>query len=212
MNEKKWLYLEFLFLFVLLPLSFLIAYPIAIKAVLTILSFGYIIWYLSSNKAFTFYISPSLWKPFLKQVAIRFLVVIILMTGFTYFFYNDTFFNVLLNNPKLWFFILFVYSFFSVTFQELVYRTFFFKRYQQLFPKKEILIVANAFVFSLAHIFLKNILVLFLTFIGGIAFALTYYRSKSTTLVCIEHALYGFWLFTVGLGEILAFPGDEMQF
>ena len=74
------------------------------------------------------------------------------------------------------------------------------------------MIVVNAFVFSLAHIFLKNILVLFLTFIGVIAFALTYYTSKSTTLVCIEHALYGFWLFTVGLGEILAFPGAEIQF
>ncbi|MAK35391.1 MAG: CPBP family intramembrane metalloprotease, partial [Flavobacteriaceae bacterium] len=29
------------------------------------------------------------------------------------------------------------------------------------------------------------------------------------TLVTIEHALYGNWLFTVGMGQMLAFPGME---
>jgi membrane protease YdiL (CAAX protease family) len=67
----------------------------------------------------------------------------------------------------------------------------------------------NAIVFSLAHIFFKNTLVLVLTFIGGLLFAYTFVKTKSTTLVSIEHALYGNWLFTVGMGEMLAFPGQE---
>jgi hypothetical protein len=28
-------------------------------------------------------------------------------------------------------------------------------------------------------------------------------------LVSIEHAIYGNWLFTVGMGQMLAFPGME---
>jgi len=46
-----------------------------------------------------------------------------------------------------------------------------------------------------------------LTFIGGVLFAYTYQKTKSTALVAIEHAVYGNWLFTVGMGEMLAFPG-----
>jgi len=119
-------------------------------------------------------------------------------------YYNELFFKVLLVNPKLWVLILFVYCFFSVTFQDLIYRTFFFNKYQVLFPNKKKLIIVNALVFSLAHIFLKSSLVLALTFVEGILFSVTYFRTKSTTLVCVEHAVYGFWLFTVGLGQLLA--------
>jgi len=59
--------------------------------------------------------------------------------------------------------------------------------------------------------FLKSSLVLVMTFVGGALFSLTYFKTKSTTLVCIEHAIYGFWLFTVDLGQLLAFPGVEME-
>jgi len=45
-----------------------------------------------------------------------------------------------------------------------------------------------------------------LTFVGGILFALTFQKTKSTLLVSIEHAIYGCWLFTVGMGEMLGFP------
>jgi membrane protease YdiL (CAAX protease family) len=69
--------------------------------------------------------------------------------------------------------------------------------------------IINAVLFSLAHIFFKNTLVLILTFIGGFLFIHTYSKTKSTTLVSIEHALYGNWLFTIGMGLILAFPGME---
>jgi membrane protease YdiL (CAAX protease family) len=64
----------------------------------------------------------------------------------------------------------------------------------------------NAALFSLAHVFFKNALVMLLTFTGGILFALTFRKTKSTLLVSIEHSIYGCWLFTVGMGEILGFP------
>lgn len=61
-------------------------------------------------------------------------------------------------------------------------------------------------MFSLGHIFFRNTLVLVLTFFGGLLFAITYSKTKSTLLVSIEHAIYGSWLFTVGMGDMLGFP------
>ena len=42
--------------------------------------------------------------------------------------------------------------------------------------------------------------------IGGLLFAFTYSKTKSTLFVLIEHTLYGCWLYTVGMGEMLGFP------
>ncbi|MFW5694735.1 MAG: hypothetical protein ACOCYB_06180 [Alkalispirochaeta sp.] len=39
-------------------------------------------------------------------------------------------------------------------------------------------------------------------------FSRTWLRSRSALAVSIEHALYGFWLFTVGLGSYFAFSGS----
>jgi len=102
--------------------------------------------------------------------------------------------------------ILFIYSFFSVYPQELIFRTFYFQRYECLFQNKNLFIFINATVFALAHLFFKNSLVIVLTFLGGLLFAFTYKKTKSTLLVTIEHAIYGCWLFTVGMGEMLGFP------
>jgi len=209
--EKLNLKIEFLWLFLILPVSFLFAYPVVLKIIFTVVSFGFVVVYLWKNKVFNFKVQSHFWKSFLKTTAVRFLVIAFVITTFTYVYYNELLFKVLLVNPKLWVLILFVYCFFSVTFQELLYRTFFFKRYQVLFPNKKVIILVNALVFSLAHIFLKSSLVLVLTFVGGVLFSLTYFKSKSTTLVCIEHAIYGIWLFTAGLGQLLAFPGSEVE-
>jgi len=76
-----------------------------------------------------------------------------------------------------------------------------------MIKNKWLFLFINAILFSLAHLFLRSVLVQLLTFVGGILFAYTYQKTKSNTLVSIEHAIYGNWLFTVGMGEMLAFPG-----
>ncbi len=98
------------------------------------------------------------------------------------------------------------YSLFSVYPQEIIYRTFYFKRYSALFKNEKLFIFVNALVFSLAHLFFKSSLVIVLTFLGGLLFALTYLKTKSILLVSIEHAIYGCWLFTAGMGSMLGFP------
>lgn len=199
--------IEFLILFMCLPLSFTYSYALEIKMAVGILGFIYVILVLlvtevKKNKI----ISHLNFKKFFKETIYKLLVIVIITTVFVWFTNKGLLFNVLLNKPKLWLIILFVYSFFSVFPQELIYRTFYFKRYNVLFKNETVFILINAIMFSLAHIFFKSFLVMLLTFIGGLLFAYTYNKTKSTLLVSIEHAIYGCWLFTVGMGDMLGFP------
>lgn len=207
MKEKLRLIVEFGWLYFVLPLSYLLDYSIYLKLALAGISLFFVFRFLWKQKAFNFLYNPNDLKPFFKTMVIRFAVIAFVLTLLTYFFYKELFFAVPTNNPKLWLIVLLVYSFFSVTIQEIVYRTFFFERYTLIFKNIKGLVFMNALVFSICHVLFKNELVLILTFIGGILFALTYLKTKSTLLVCIEHAVYGFWLFTVGIGSLIGFPG-----
>lgn len=207
MNSVSYKLTEFFIIFVLVPISFAVTYPIWIKMVIGIVGFAYIIFILLRVEKNKFKIAPNLnWVSFWKQTFLHLMVIIAVTTAYVWFTDKSLLFNVMFNNTKLWVFILFVYSLFSVYPQELIYRTFFFQRYKSLFKSETLFIIVNAALFSLAHIFFKNTLVMFLTFIGGILFALTFRKTKSTLLVSIEHAIYGCWLFTVGMGTMLGFP------
>ena len=169
--------------------------------------FLYIIFVLLRIEKNKFKTAPNLnWKVFWKQTIIKLLVIALITTVFVWVTDKKTLFNVLLNKPGLWIMILFIYSLFSVYPQELIYRTFFFQRYAELFKSNNLLIFINAIVFSLGHIFFRNTLVLVLTFLGGLLFAVSFNKTKSTLLVSVEHAIYGCWLFTVGMGDMLGFP------
>jgi membrane protease YdiL (CAAX protease family) len=198
---------ELLFLFVGVPVSFALEFPIWIKMIIGLLGFGYVVFVLLRIEKNQFKISDSLnWKQFWKQTLLKLIVIAIVTTLYMWIFDSSNLYNVIRNKPMLWVVILFIYSLFSVYPQELIYRTFFFQRYEALFKSDLLFILINASLFSLAHLFFRNALVIVLTFLGGILFALTYKKTKSTLLVSIEHAIYGCWLFTVGMGEMLGFP------
>ncbi|MFH6770241.1 CPBP family intramembrane glutamic endopeptidase [Gaetbulibacter aquiaggeris] len=198
---------EFFFIFILIPVSFAVPYSPWIKLGVGSTGFIYIIYVLLKVEKEPFKATPHLdWKLFWKQTLVKLLIIISLTTLFVWITNKEAFFNVLLNKPILWGVVLLIYSIFSVYPQELVYRTFFFKRYELLFTNTNQLIFVNAIVFSLGHIFFKNTLVIILTFLGGLLFAFTFKKTKSTVLVSIEHAIYGCWLFTVGMGAMLGFP------
>ncbi len=85
--------------------------------------------------------------------------------------------------------------------QEIVYRSFFFKRYGNLFKNKKVLIFVNAFLFSFAHIIYLNPIVVIFTFIGGLLMAISYAQHQSLFKVSVEHGLYGNIVFSSGLGN-----------
>lgn len=207
MPSTNYKLIELFLIFVIVPISFTLSYPVWIKMTIGILGFLYIIYVLLKVEKNKFKMASNLnWKQFWKRTFLHLLIIIAVTTVYVWLTDKSQLFNVMLSNSKLWIFILFFYSLFSVYPQELIYRTFFFQRYQTLFKSDWLFIIINAALFSLAHIFFKNTLVMFLTFIGGILFALTFKKTKSTLLVSIEHAIYGCWLFTVGMGNMLGFP------
>ena len=198
---------EFFLIFILVPISFALSFAIWIKMVIGITGFLYVIYVLLRVENNKFKLREHInWTQFWQRTLIKLIVIIAITTLYMFFVDINMLFIVVKTKPSFWLMILFIYSFFSVYPQELIYRTFFFQRYESLFRSNLVFILVNAAVFSLAHIFFKSTLVMFLTFTGGILFALTFKKTKSTLLVSIEHAIYGCWLFTVGMGAILGFP------
>ena len=207
MKSVTYKLVEFFVLFIVFPISLALKYAIQIKLILGFLGFLYVLYVLLKVNKNTFKIDETVhWKRFWKRTLIKFVLIVIITTLFVWFTNKDALFNVVLNKPWLWLIILFVYAFLSVYPQELIYRTFFFQRYENLFKNENLFLFVNAIVFSLGHIFFRNTLVIVLTFLGGLLFAFTFTKTRSTLLVSIEHAIYGSWLFTVGMGNMLGFP------
>ena len=207
MQSVNYRLVEFFIIFVLVPVSFAIYYPLWVKALVAVLGFAYVLFVLLRVEKNKFKITKNInWKSFFKHTFLKCIGIAFLTSLFVYFTDKSLLFTIVINKPLLWLMILFIYSFFSVYPQELIYRTFYFERYDRLFQNKNLFIFVNAIVFSLAHLFFRNSLVIILTFLGGLLFAFTYKKTKSTLLVTIEHAIYGCWLFTVGMGEMLGFP------
>jgi uncharacterized protein len=70
-----------------------------------------------------------------------------------------------------------------------------------LFPARWETILASAAAFAFLHIIFRNPIAPVLTFFGGILFAFRYAQTGSLATSSFEHALYGCWLFTIGLGQ-----------
>lgn len=102
-----------------------------------------------------------------------------------------------------WLLLLLVYPVFSVLPQELIYRTFFFHRYKKIIPRKYTRAWLSALAFAWAHIIYGNWVAVALAFGGGLLFAFTYAKSRSTLACVVEHSVWGLWLFSFGLGTYL---------
>jgi membrane protease YdiL (CAAX protease family) len=104
-------------------------------------------------------------------------------------------------HPATWASVLVLYPLLSVYPQGIVYRAYFLQRYAGLFPGPWTAVLASAVVFAFMHIIFRNPLAIALTFLGGLIFSWRYQHTGSLFVSNFEHALYGCWLFTVGLGQ-----------
>src|SRR5579884_2011888 len=109
-------------------------------------------------------------------------------------------FSLIKRSPGFWALMMVIYPLFSVYPQEFLFRAYFFHRYQTLFGTEWPMIAASALSFGFVHIVLGNWIAVVLSAIGGVLFASTYRQSRSLLLVCIEHAIFGNFIFTIGLG------------
>ncbi len=130
----------------------------------------------------------------------RFAFMAMLIVLFTLFHDPGRFLTFPRTTPVLWLIVMVVYPLFSVFPQGIIFRAFFFHRYKCLFGKGWGMIGASGIMFCFAHIIFLNPVALLLTLVGGIMFAHTYLTSKSLWFSSLEHALYGNFVFTIGLG------------
>lgn len=110
-------------------------------------------------------------------------------------------FSFLKRAPGLWALVMLLYPLVSVYPQELIYRAFFFHRYQPLFGGGIAMLLASAFAFGFVHIIFGNWLAVILCIIGGFLFSLTYQHTGSLPFACLDHAIFGNFIFTIGLGQ-----------
>ena len=129
MKIKTYKYLELLIVFVVIPFSFILDYSPLIKLTIGLTGFVYVLFILLKVEKLKIVIKRDInWSKFFRTTLLKFFIIMVITTTMVWFTNKDLLFSVPLNKPKLWIFILFVYSFFSVYPQELLYRTFFFKR------------------------------------------------------------------------------------
>lgn len=129
-----------------------------------------------------------------------FALAAIVLTAFTLLIIPERFLSFPRQNPMVWAMVMLLYPLFSAYPQELIFRTFLFHRYTPIFPTAAARITASAVAFAGAHAFLNTVIAVVFSLLGGVIFAWTYHRSRSTALVWLEHALYGCFAFTIGLG------------
>lgn len=137
----------------------------------------------------------------LRPMLLRFCLCAAALTLATYALAPALMFNFIKRDPAFWALVMVLYPILSVVPQEIIFRSFFFARYPRLFSTPRLMILASGITFGLAHLVFHNWVAPGLCAIGGIMFARTYHQHCSLLLVAIEHALYGDFLFTVGLGR-----------
>ena len=116
-------------------------------------------------------------------------------------FAPDLLFSLVKRAPLLWVLVMVLYPLVSVYPQELLYRAFFFHRYAPLFGSGWTMLLASALAFGFVHIIFGNWLAVALCVVGGFLFSLTYHSSGSLLLACVDHAIFGNFIFTIGLGR-----------
>lgn len=109
--------------------------------------------------------------------------------------------------PLLMLLIALFYPWLSAYPQEITHRAFFFHRYKPIIGSGISAFVLNVIAFSWLHAPMWNWIAFAMTIPGGILFARTYRRSDSALAAGFEHAIYGIWVFFVGLGYFV-FAGN----
>jgi uncharacterized protein len=136
----------------------------------------------------------------LRSIALRAAAVGAVITGLVLLLRPAAFLAMPRQAPGLWLAGLVLYPLVSAWPQEVVFRLFFFHRYQPLFGGATWLVAANAVAFGFLHAVYPSPLAAILSLPAGVLLALTYRRTRTMGPVWLEHSIYGLLLFTIGLG------------
>ncbi len=138
----------------------------------------------------------------LRDLAVRTIFVWTGLLAFALLRARPHLFEMPRTRPVAWLLVVILYPPISAFSQEIMFRTLFFHRYAALLRRPAARVIASGLLFGWAHIVVHNLSAIFLASVGGLLFAATYERRRSTLLVSIEHGLYGDFIFTIGLGGL----------
>ena len=145
------------------------------------------------------------YRPTSQKETTRLLVNILIVggsiTGLVLLIHPSTFLDMPTETPQIWLIVMALYPLLSALPQELVYREFFYQRYEEIFPTKWALLLMSAASFSFLHVVYDNQWAILISFVGGVMFARTYQRTRSLWWVSVEHAIYGALIFTLGMRQ-----------
>lgn len=140
-------------------------------------------------------------RQYLVHLLVRDLFFIVALGIGVWLFAPELLFSLVKRSPGFWLLIMVFYPLLSVFPQEMLYRAYFFHRYEPLFGSGWPMIAASALAFGFVHIIFGNWLAVGLCVAGGLLFSLTYHSSGSLLLACLDHAIFGDFIFTIGLGR-----------
>ena len=193
--ERKDKYYELLIIFIILPIFSIVTGQEPINNFISMYIISIFYWYfLYRNKVKIFNNN----KYSERHVIITFVAIFIF--SFSYCYDADNFMVFPKENPLTFLLVIFLYPFLSVVPQEIIFRKYFFFKFNDIMPRNYLIFI-NGLVFSLAHVFFNNYIAIIFTFFGGIYLSWSYLRSESLTLVIYEHTLFGTFIFASGLGR-----------
>lgn len=208
-RSRLFLASEFLLLFIGVPVSlfFGLASKLPPLPILWVVA-GYCLFVLLRDPSFDrhrLWNSASLWKQ-LPQILALFIAGVAVVSILVHQYAPELFLSLPRHSPRFWAMIMIGYPLLSVYPQGLIYRAFFFHRYRRVLQcdlglRMRMMIVISGVAFALMHILFHNWIALALTLPGGILFAVRYVNTRSLCASSLEHALYGCFLFTIGLGQ-----------
>lgn len=201
-KSKIYLGLELALLFVGIPMIYVFELANPPKIAVLAIGLGYCVSILIIDKSFKFgslIETGNFGKNFLRTLPL-FLSFTGLSVTSVYFLPGLELFDFPQQEPRIWVMVMIFYPLFSVIPQSIIYRSFFFHRYKSLFGNEMMLFIAAAAMFSYAHLIYGHWISVFFTFAGGLMFNKVYQKTGSLPLSALVHALYGNWIFTVGLG------------
>lgn len=124
-----------------------------------------------------------------------------LMVGYVWLFEPENLFNLPRAHPWIFVAMCIFYPVFSAFGQEVIYRTFLFRRYNQLFSREWHFVLVSGISFSFLHIVYYDPVSMIITFIGGLYFARVYQLTRSVLFTAVLHGLMGIMVFGAGLGQ-----------
>ena len=208
-SRKGYLWLEFVSLFALLPLLLSFGYLPKWPVVFLIVVAAFAGYQLHQSKLFPneWFINWAGGRDHLRDVLLRTSLLVAGIGAGVWFWKPELLFGYVRQAPWLWLGLMIAYPILSVYPQELIFRAFFFHRYRPLFETQRMLIAASAVAFGFVHVIFGNWISVVLSTMGGVLFSWTYLRSRSLLLTSLEHALFGNFIFTIGLGQYFHHAG-----